>query len=85
MGLRVRVAAAAAVATAGIADPASAALSSSGGEPGDPTRSLIAEVTRGTTVALYDSPGGRQIKRVTDETYMRNSGSGYDAREDVRR
>ena len=34
MGLRVRVATAAAVATAGIADPASAALSANGGEPG---------------------------------------------------
>ena len=56
MGLRVRVATAAAVATAGIADPASAALSATGGEPADPTRSLIAEVTRGTTVALHDDP-----------------------------
>ncbi len=68
MGLRVRVATAAAVAAAGIADPAGAALSSSGGEPADPTRSLIAEVKRGTTVALYDNRGGRQIERVGDET-----------------
>ena len=56
MGLRVRAATAAAVATAGIADPASAALSASGGEPADPTRSLIAAVARGTTVALSRHP-----------------------------
>ena len=68
MGFRLRVATAAAVATAGIADPASAALSASGGEPADPTRSLIAEIKQGTTVALYDAAGGRQIKRVGDET-----------------
>jgi len=28
---------------------------------------------------------GAYIKRVTDETYMRNSGFGYDSRDDVRR
>ena len=73
MGLRVRVATAAAVATAGIADPASAALSGVGGEPGDPTRSLIAEVPRGTTVSLHDGPGGRQIKRIGARTVFGSS------------
>ena len=37
----------------------------------DPTRSLIAAVTRGTTVALHDRPGGRQIERVTDRDRVR--------------
>jgi lipoprotein-anchoring transpeptidase ErfK/SrfK len=68
MGLRVRVVAAAAVATAGIADPASAALSASGGEPADPRRSLIAEVPQGAKLDLHAAPGGRVIKRISDET-----------------
>jgi len=36
-------------------------------------------------VGYLDPAEGAYIKRVTDETYMRNSGSGYDARDDVRR
>jgi hypothetical protein len=68
MGVRLRAATATAVALTGIADPASAALSSTGGEPADPRRSLIAEVPRGASVALHESPGGRQIERLSDET-----------------
>jgi len=36
-------------------------------------------------IGYLDAADGAYIKRITDETYMRNSGSGYDAREDVRR
>jgi lipoprotein-anchoring transpeptidase ErfK/SrfK len=68
MGLRVRVVAAAAVATAGIADPASAALSANGGEPADPWRSLIAEVPQGSKLELHAAPRGPVIKRISDET-----------------
>jgi lipoprotein-anchoring transpeptidase ErfK/SrfK len=68
MGVRLRAATATAVALTGIADPASAALSSAGGEPADPRRSLIAEVPRGATVALHESPGGRQFERLSHGT-----------------
>ena len=73
MRVRLRTVTATALATAGIADPASAALSATGGEPADPTRSLIAEVPRDTTVALHDSPGGRQIKRIGARTVFGSS------------
>jgi hypothetical protein len=36
-------------------------------------------------IGYLDAAEGAYIKRVTDETYMRNSGFGYDSREDVRR
>jgi hypothetical protein len=36
-------------------------------------------------IGQLDPKDGAYIKRVTDETYMRNSGFGYDSREDVRR
>jgi lipoprotein-anchoring transpeptidase ErfK/SrfK len=68
MRVRLGAATAAAVAVAGIPDPASAALSGSGGEPADPTRSLIAEVPNGASVALHAAPAGRPIDRVSDET-----------------
>ena len=68
MGVRLRAATATAVALVGVADPARAALSATGGEPADPTRSLIAAVPRGTTVALHETPGGRRIGRITDRT-----------------
>jgi lipoprotein-anchoring transpeptidase ErfK/SrfK len=68
MGVRLRTATVAAVAAAGIVDPAGAALSATGGEPPDPRRSLIAEVPNGTKVALHEAPGGRRIDRITHET-----------------
>lgn len=36
-------------------------------------------------ISRVDPADGAYIKRVTDETYMRNSGFGYDSRSDVRR
>jgi hypothetical protein len=36
-------------------------------------------------ISQLDSEDGAYIKRITDETYMRNSGFGYDSRSDVRR
>ena len=36
-------------------------------------------------VGYLDPAEGAYIKRVTDQTYMRDSGFGYDSREDVRR
>lgn len=36
-------------------------------------------------VGYLDAAEGAYIKRVTDQTYMRDSGFGYDSREDVRR
>jgi lipoprotein-anchoring transpeptidase ErfK/SrfK len=73
MGVRLRAVTVTALATAGIADPAGAALSAAGGEPADPTRSLIAEVPSGTELALHDAPGGRVIERITDETVFGSS------------
>ena len=57
-----------AVATAGLADPANAALSATGGEPIDPARSLIAAVARGDTIDLHDTPGGRRVKQLGHRT-----------------
>lgn len=68
MGPRMRTLTATAVATAGLADPANAALSARGGEPVDPSRSLIAVVTRGDTVNLYDTPDGRPVDRIGHRT-----------------
>jgi lipoprotein-anchoring transpeptidase ErfK/SrfK len=68
MGIRLRTVTLTALATVGIADPAGAALTAAGGEPADPTRSLIAEVPRGAKLPLHATPGGRVIKRITDET-----------------
>ena len=36
-------------------------------------------------IGRVDPEAGSYIKRVTDETYMRNSGFGYDSRANVRR